>query len=149
FAYDQLATGSVSAGHLTSHSIERRDDAGQLLDTIDQFDSTYWPDGNLDTVTTTREDGASRTGTVSYDPFGISIVHLTLTATGLPTTEITIDRNALTLNAMSTTDPNGTKRGAFFDGFDRVYMSTITPPGGSEGALSFVSFVGFAGGASQ
>src|SRR6185295_1263177 len=42
-----------------------------------------------------------------------------------------------------------TKRGARFDGFDRLTMSTITPPGGAEGALSFVRFDGFSDGATQ
>src|SRR5262249_28434262 len=139
----QLAAGSVSFGHLTSHSVERRDDTGTPMNTIHQFDTTWNPSGNPETVTTTREDGASRTVTVHYDPFELAIATLTVTATAVPTTTVSIDRDPLTLNATSTTDPNGTKRGARFDGFDRETMSTITPPGGTEGALSFVHYDGF------
>lgn len=145
FEYDQLAAGSVSVGHVTSHSVERRDDAGTLMKTIHQFDTTWNASGSLQSVTSTREDGASRKLTIdAYDPFELAVVHLTVTATGVPDTTMTIDRHPLTLDAVSTTDPNGTKRGAHFDGFDRQTMSTITPPGGAEGALSFVQYSGFA-----
>jgi hypothetical protein len=131
-----VAAGSVSLGHMTSHDVERHDDTGTLLNSIHQFDITWNASGNPSAVTTTR-DGASRTVTVHYDLFELAMIDLTVTATGLPATTETIDRDPLTLNATSTTDPNGTKRGARFDGFDRETMSTITPPGGTEGALWF------------
>ncbi|HEY6177082.1 MAG TPA: RHS repeat-associated core domain-containing protein [Kofleriaceae bacterium] len=142
FEYDQLPVGNVSAGLVTSHTVERRNDTGALLDTIRQFDTT-WEDGNPKVVATTREDGASRSVSVDYDPFGLAITDLTVTASGLPTTHTSIVRDPLTLFAVNTTDPNGTKRGAYFDGFDREYMSTITPPGGTEGALSYIRYLGF------
>ena len=46
-----------------------------------------------------------------------------------------ITPDPVTLNITSTTDPNGTVRGATYDGFGRVLLSKITPPGGVGGRV--------------
>ena len=143
--YDQLAAGNVSSGFPTSHSVERHDDLGGLLGTVREFDTTFDTLGNPLTVTMTRDDdGVTRTATVDYDPFRLVPAVITLTATGVPATQIVVTHDPVTLNALTTTDPNGTLHGTTFDGFGRPVLSTMTPPGGSVGALAATSFVGFA-----
>jgi RHS repeat-associated protein len=143
--YDQLAAGTVSAGFLTSHTVERRDDTGTVLATLRTFDAIYDATGNLASVTTTREDGATRTVTATYDPFGLAPLSTTTSATGVPALQTTIIRDPITLTVLSVTDRNGTQHGTTFDGFDREILSTITPPNGTPGALSHVSYLGFTG----
>lgn len=143
--YDQLAAGSVSAGFLTSHTVERRTEAGALFGAIRRFDATYDTSGNLTSITTTREYVAKRSATTTYDPFGLALVSLTTAATGAPTTTSSITLDPVTLNAPTTTDPNGTEHGARFDGLDREILSTSTSPGGAEGALSVTTYLGFTG----
>jgi hypothetical protein len=151
--YDGLPSSTVSAGLVTAHSIERRDDAGVLLSTIRQFDATYDTAGNPSTITTTRDDGATRTASATHDSFGLAPVTVTVMSPTAPTLQTTFDRDFVTLNAIATTDPNGTQHGVTLDGFERPVLSTMTPPGGakaccrrqpiwasSETALSGVAF---------
>ena len=144
--YDGQASGSVAAGLVTSHTVERRDDTGAPLGTgtIRQFDATFDAAGNPKTVTTTREDGATRTVTVGYDPFGLAVATTTVTASGGLTLQTTITRDSVTLNPTSVTDPNRTQYGTAFDGFNRVTQTTVMPPGGSLGVLSTFKYYGFA-----
>jgi RHS repeat-associated protein len=100
-------------------------------------------------VTRTREDGAVQKATMIYDVFGLGPVSIQTDATNsdgtaLPSLTTTITRDPLTLNVLSTADPNGTRVGQTFDGFDRVRLSTVTPQGGATGVLSSISYVGFA-----
>jgi RHS repeat-associated protein len=157
--YDTLTLGQVAAGFVTGHTVSRRrtDDGTVINDAkgrsdIRLFDATYDPAGNPKTATTTRDDDATRTVTTDYDPFGLAPVNVKINATNvggvqLPalTTRITLD--PLTLDATSTTDPNGTQSGNTFDGFGRVLLSSVTPSGGgASGVLSSISYVGFAAG---
>src|SRR5262249_16884696 len=69
WAYDGLPAGSVAAGRPTAHLVDRRTpDDGQLVRTVRAFDATYDAVGNLSTLTTRREDGATRTDTFTYEP---------------------------------------------------------------------------------
>jgi RHS repeat-associated protein len=142
FEYDKLAVGSVSTGFPTAHTVERRDELGVLRSTVREFDTTFDAFGNPLIITTSRGD-AARTTTIAYDPFKLVPTTLTMAATGLPTRQIVIARDPVTLNAVTTTDPNGTQHGTTFDGFDRPVLSLVTPPGGAQGALSVTSYVGF------
>ncbi|MGH9885694.1 MAG: toxin TcdB middle/N-terminal domain-containing protein, partial [bacterium] len=146
FEYDTLQAGSVSSGFLTSRSVERRDDTGHPLGTIREFDATYDDAGNPHTMTTSREDGASRSATVDYDSFGLAPVKVTSEASNVPTIQISITRDPLTLLVTGVTDPNGTQRGKHFDGFNRPTMLTVTLSGGVPGALSVTSYQGFGDG---
>jgi hypothetical protein len=148
FWYDGLAFNSVSAGHVTVHEVSRRDENGKVLDSSTDFSARYDANGNPIQITTSR-DGAQRTLAIGYDPFLLATNSLRLSATNLPTTVVSVVRDPLTLQALSTTDVNGTKHSARFDGFDRQTMSTITPPGGTEGALGVVRYDGFTEGATQ
>jgi RHS repeat-associated protein len=166
--YDGLPQGSVSAGLITAHLVERRDQSGGSLGTIRQFDATYDAAGNPLTVTTTRDDGATRTVSAAYDPFGLATTGITVTASDapsdpgtsslrvaggvtlppptLPPTLVTsITRDPVTLLVTSTTEPTGTQHGATYDGFERRLLETVTPPGGAKGVLSVVSYLGFTG----
>jgi RHS repeat-associated protein len=147
--YDHLPVGSISSGFPTSYTLERRDDAGALLTTIRQFDATFDALGNPVTVTSTREDGATRTATTDYDPFRLAPTGILTTATGVPPMQTTITRDPLTLIVRSVTAPTGEQHGTIVDGFDRVVLSTQTPIGGAEGAMSFTRYLGFAGGDSS
>ena len=148
YEYDQLPLGNVAAGLATSHTVDRHSDTGQLLGTIRQFDAVY-SNGNPVDVYTTREDGAMRDVSITFDPFGLVIVNLFTIATDVPTTHVTITPDPVTLAPTTTIDAYGTQYGASFDGFDRQTLSTVTPAGGAAGALSFTSFLGFSGNDSQ
>jgi RHS repeat-associated protein len=142
-------TGSVSKGFLTGHSVENRaTDDGTLLGTARVLDSTLDTFGNPVTMTMTREEGATRTLTLTYDSFGIALVSARSAASGGPTTvpsmTTTITLDPLTMEVLGKTDPTGTRAGATYDGFGRILLSTITPPGGTEGALSSTVYSGFA-----
>ena len=146
FEYDNLPAGSVSSGFVTSHSVERRaTDDGTLLNTVRTFDAGYDIAGVPTSVTSKREDGAVRTVTLQYEPFGLVSVGAMIAGTGAPPVQVTVARDPITLNALSTTDVNHTQRGTDFDGFGRVVRSKITPPGGSLGVLSTRSYLGFSG----
>ena len=143
--YDNLPSGAVSTGLVTSHSLERHaTDSGELLGTVRVFDATYDGLGNISTVTTTR-GAASRTTTFTFDPFGLVPTQTRIDATGVPSRLVTTTYDPLSLQAASSTDINGTVRGLDFDGFDRPVRSTLTPAGGSLGIVSTTSYLGFDG----
>ena len=147
----KLPPGKVSNGFVTAHTVSRLNlDTGASLGDIRVFDATYDPaTGRLSTLTQTRDDGARQKQILDYDPFGLASVRARTEATNadgtrLPLLQTVITRDPITLNALTTTDPNGTQSGNTFDGFNRVLLSTVTPPGGTAGALSSMSYLGFA-----
>jgi RHS repeat-associated protein len=148
FEYDNLPLGLISNGFLTSHTVERRaTDDGSLLPggIIRSFDASYDFRGNVKTLTTQREDGATRTVSFEHDPFGLAPVQSKVDATDTPSLVSRVTRDALTLDVLSATDPNQTQRGVDVDGFGRIVRSTLTPPGGSLGVLLTVNYLGFSG----
>jgi RHS repeat-associated protein len=157
--YDTLAVGSISNGFVTAHNTERRDTSGRLLSTVRDFDATWdVPTGNPTMIVTRRngegDDGASRTSTVTYEPFGLAIKSLRTDATNgdgtsLPTLNVTQTLDALTLDVLTTTDANGTLRATTYDGFARPLLTEIQAPGGTLGVLSAASYLGFTGGDAQ
>jgi RHS repeat-associated protein len=147
----KLPPGLVAHGFVTAHTVSRRNlDTGAALGDIRVFDATYDPaTGRLRTVTRTRDDGARQMHTWAYDPFGLVPVSVRTDATNangttLPFLHTSITRDPITLQALTTTDPNGTQTGNTFDGFNRVLLSTVAPPGGTAGALAAWSYLGFA-----
>lgn len=153
----QPVPGTVSAGFVTAHVVSRlnAETGAGIPDEpsrdIRVFTATYDSAGNPAAVTATREDGATSTVTTAYDPFGLVPVSVKTDATNgdrtaLPPLTTTVARDNLTLDALSVTDPNGTASGSTFDGFGRLLLSTVKPPGGAAGALSSVGYLGFAAG---
>jgi YD repeat-containing protein len=147
--YDELTHGQVSTGLPTMHIVERRSDTGALLGTVTEFDAQFTPQGNPVVMRTIREDGAVRSVAARYDDFGLAPIILEITASGLPAQRIDLGLDPLTLNVTTARDANLTVSSTRFDGFDRPIMSTITPPGGVEGALSCTTYQGFGGGDPQ
>jgi len=149
WTYDKLAAGKVSNGFVTGHDVERHDESGALLGTVHTFDATYNSAGNLNTVTTTREDTATQTVTLIYDAFQLVLTSQKIDAknadgTALPALTTAITSDQVTLNPTVVQDPNGTWRRATYDGFGRTLISFVTPPGGNNGALSSTTYNGFA-----
>ena len=155
--YDGLSANQVADGFLTAATVSRRrTDNGTVINDsrgnsdIGLFDATYDALGNPISVGTNREDGASRTVTTQYDPYGLVPVSVKIDArnasgTALPPLLTSITRDPVTLDVTSTTDPNGAKAGNTFDGFGRVRLSTVAPSGGgASGALSSINYLGFA-----
>ena len=147
----KLPPGKVSNGFVTGHIVSRLDlETGASLGDIRVFDATYDPaSGRLRTVKEKRDDGARQTQARAYDRFGLAPVSVRIDATNangtrLPSLQTDISRDPITLNALTTTDANGTQAGNTFDGFGRVLLSTVNPPGGTAGALSSMSYLGFA-----
>jgi RHS repeat-associated protein len=145
--YDNLTQGYVSAGDLTSHSRDRRDaSTGALLNTVLMYTASYDAAGNPSTVTRVREDGAVRTVSLVYDAFGLTLVGQRVDATGVPVLISSATLDEVSLDALSTLDPNQTRYGTAFDGYGRPVRATVTPPGGSLGVLATTSYQGFSGG---
>ena len=145
--YDALPSGNVSLGLLTSHTLERHaTDNGALLETIRAFDATYDTAGNISTVVQVREDGATRTTTLDYDPFGLMAVHSRTAGAATAALDSYVSVDPVSLQTLAVTDANGTQRGTQYDGFARPIISTVTPPGGTVGALATYAYSGFAGG---
>jgi RHS repeat-associated protein len=144
--YDGLAYGSISKGLPTGHIVERRaTQTGALLTAIRTFDATYDLAANPVAITSAREDGAQRTVTLDYDPFGLQVVRTRTNATGTPQLEETLALDPMSLEPLASIDANGTARGLQFDGFGRVTRTTLRPPGGSVGVLSVTRYLGFSG----
>lgn len=154
----------VSNGFVTGHTVSRlisgeQDDpaTGTPVDPanpeIREFTAAYDSNGNLTAITRTRDDGAKQTVQTIYDlrqePFALAPTSVRVTATNadgttVPAMTTTITRDALTLNAVNTSDPNGTRRGNTFDGFNRVLLSEVSPLDGPSGVLSAMTYTGFA-----
>jgi YD repeat-containing protein len=147
--YDELTLGQVSRGLPTAQFVERRTEAGALLGTVRLLEAQYGSEGNLTVVTNRRDDGAVRTTAVRYDDFALAGIIFRTNATGLPEQRIDLGRDPLTLNVTTSRDANLTVSSTRFDGFDRPVMTTVTPPGGVEGALSCTTYQGFGGGDAQ
>lgn len=149
YNYDELPTGQVSNGFLTSQQSERRDtQSGALLDAsaIRRFDVQYDTYGNANVVTTDSGDGRTRTLTRGYDPFGLVPISFHTVATGAATLDTRINIDAVTLHPLTLTEPNQTQLGMTYDGFGRPVLSTVRPPGGVVGALAATTYLGFEGG---
>jgi RHS repeat-associated protein len=149
--YDGLPAGSVSNGRVTSHDVDRWvTDTGSLLNrngmstTVHKFDATYDSAGNLRTVRTQRDTDA-RIVTFAYDSFGLGPVHTTIDASGIPSVDVAVTFDPISLQPISSTDTNQMTRGTDYDGFGRPVRGTVTPPGGTLGALSTMSYLGFSG----
>ncbi|NPD25809.1 hypothetical protein HPP06_20560 [Corallococcus exiguus] len=143
--YDGLAQGSVSAGHLTSHSRDRRDTAtGALLNTVDDYTTSYDVAGNLSVITRVREDGATQTVKLGYDDFGLALQEERVDATGLPALKTLLTVDPVSLATLVTTDANLTQYGVDLDGFGRQVRTTVKPPGEALGVMSTTAYVGFA-----
>ncbi|HSR96114.1 MAG TPA: toxin TcdB middle/N-terminal domain-containing protein, partial [Kofleriaceae bacterium] len=142
--YDGRKDSKVSAGLLTAHSVDRLDEAGNSLGSIREFDTTFDAAGNPATMTTSRE-GTSRTATIEYDAFKLVPVLLKTEATGVPTMQISLTRDPLTLDVVSTTDPHGIQHGTTFDGCNRPVMSTVARPRDTLRVLGVVAYSGFSG----
>ena len=152
FEYDGLTAsagnpvGQVSDGFVTSSTVTRYDENHAPLGDIRLFDATYNADGTLQSTTKTRDEDNARNGTnFSYDPFGLVLTRQDnwSTGTNFDTLFTVFTPDPVTLNITSTTDTNGTVRGATYDGFGRILQSKITPPGGVEGILSSNAYFGF------
>ncbi len=151
----KLPTGRIAAGFITSQTVSRRNtttgapivDANGSSD-IRLFDAIFDVNGNPISVVKTRDDGASQTVTTVYDPFGLLPISMTVDATnpdGTKPPQLTsaITSDPITLNTLSTTDPNEAVSSNTYDGFSRVVLSKVKPAGGSEGVMSMVSYAGF------
>lgn len=146
WTYDGLPPGSVSAGHVTAHLLDRRSTStGAVLSTVREYNARYDAAGNLLSVTRKREDGASRTTTLGYDPFGLMLVVEHVDASGLPPFESSITLDPISLAPLSSTDANLTTHGTDFDGYGRPVRSTVTPAGGSMGVMAMSTYLGFSG----
>jgi hypothetical protein len=146
FEYDALAVGAVSLGRTTSHTVERRETTvGTLLATVRDFVATYDSRGNLATVVAARaEDGALRTVTLTYEPWGLVPSMTQVTAAGVPTLSTVYQHDLTTLAVTKEIDANGTERGTVRDGFDRVIQTTLRPPGAAPtGITSVASYANF------
>lgn len=144
FEYDGMSSGLVSQGLLTSHTVHRhRTDNGQDFRTIREFDISYDAAANPKSLTTTREDLAKRTSTVTFDEFGLAPVLVDVQGSGLPDIAVTNSIDPLTEQVLASTDANGTTRGATFDAFGRGIYETIQPKGGATGIMSATTYIGF------
>lgn len=145
--YDGLAQGSVGAGRITGHTLQRRaSDSGELFGTVRDFDATYDPAGNPFTLTSKRDDGVVRTQTLRFDPFGLVPIRTETTGTGVPALGVTFFVDPVSLDVVSAKDANSSVQGTMFDGFGRPVLATVEAPQGPSGAIVSLMYSGFSGG---
>ena len=81
--YDGLPSGSVKSGNMTAHWVDRRaTDNGAILKQILKYRAQYDAAGNVASLTTLR-DGATRSLTFAYDPFGLIRARTEVAGTGV------------------------------------------------------------------
>lgn len=147
YEYDDLPWGQVTLGYPTAHLVDRRDaETGALLDTIRVLDASYDAVGNVVEVLSTREDGAVRRTSTTYDPFGLAPVAFHIEADGAADQDTSEALDELTLAPLASTDENGTVRAQTLDGFGRVVRRLAAPPGGKLDVTVATTYLGFAGG---
>ena len=122
FEYDGFfghAAGKVTNGFLNISRVTRYDmDTHASLGDLELFQVGFDPAGNPRNISRTRdEDGAGNFTDLTYDPFGLVTTKVTVSAvnpdrTDSPQLTTIFTRDPVTLNTTSTTDPNGTARGA-------------------------------------
>ena len=153
----KLAAGTVSQGLLTSKIVSRRnaETGATIADTaggtggIRAFDIRYDDvNGVVKIASSTREDHATRVLTPTYDDFLLVATTSTISGTNpnssqLPSLSTTFGIDPVSLDVLSTTEPNGAQTGMCYDGFSRPVLSTITPVDGGGGAMSAIVYRGF------
>ena len=150
----KLAAGKVTNGFVTAEVVTRLDEHGNPINGADgksdirQFDAVFNSRGFPTSVTTIRDDGATRTVATTPDVFDLVVMSTTLTGTNADGTTVqtetsSMTRDASTLSVLTTRDSNGQKTGATYDGFGRVLTSTIIPKSGPAGTMSSLTYSGF------
>ena len=71
-------------------------------------------------------------------------MHFAEAGTNVPTINTSYSPDPLTLQIISTTDANGTQRGATYDPYGRRLLSTITTASNGQGVMTSVTYDGFA-----
>jgi RHS repeat-associated protein len=146
FEYDNLPPGSVGTGKVTSHTTDRHaTDTGTFLGTIRDYDIDYDAQGNP-TQIRRKQAGAQQTVTFDYDPFRLVVVSMADSGSGTVAVQSSRAVDPVSLLILSSTDANGTERGATYDGFGRTLLTTVKPKGGPVGARSSTTYAGYAGG---
>lgn len=144
--YDGLPLGSVGAGRVTSHSVERFDtSSGTSLGQIREYEATHDAVGNLEYVVTSRGT-AVRSIEIVYDDYGLVPIGSQLDASGVSPVRVHTTRDPLTLAIVAQTDANGTIWGQELDGLGRPTRTTVKPVDGALGVTSTTTYVGFEGG---
>ena len=144
YELDNLPTGKVSIGNQTSHTVDLyATDNGAHTSTVREFDATYDSLGNVIHTIAVRDDGVYRDATLTYDPFGLVVTSSVTTGTNVPTMTSTAELDPFTLDPISSTEPNGTRRKLEYDGFGRVVTTSVAPAGGALGILSRTTYGGF------
>ncbi len=142
FEYDQLPYGAVSAGHVTAHTVDRRETStGALIGSVRVFDAVFDATGNLASLRTER-DGATRTVGFEYDAFGVLPLRTSIDATGIPAMSVTLDVDPVSLAVLGVVDPRQVRRGADFDGFGRRVRSWLALPDGTSGVVATARYDG-------
>jgi RHS repeat-associated protein len=148
--YDNLPTGLVSTGLVTSHTIYRHDGKGEYRGTIRDYDVSYDAHSNPRRVDRRREDGANRTVGVRFDTFGLTPTEVAVGGSDVPELRTVFSLDPLTNNIISTTDPNGTTRGRKYDAIGRVAWETFkTASSTSELITRATTYSGFYGSGSR
>lgn len=146
FEYDRLPISAVGDGLVTSHIVYRHaTDTGAHIRTVREFDAEYDAQANPYRYVQAREDGASRTMTFEFDPFGLVQVQASVAGTNVPTLSASQAYDEVTGQLRSTTDVNGTIRGTKYDRFGRPRLQTIDTPQDPPGVMAAYSYLGFEG----
>ncbi len=132
YLYDGLPFGQVSIGRLSSRWVDRYDAAGNLLGTYQTGAYLYDAFGEVSAVISTRSLGgaATRTASITRDPFGATVVQVSEAASDVATTVVqTAATSTWPSLGATTTDAAGVKRREEYDSFGRPVRSTVTVAG--------------------
>ncbi len=144
FEYDHLLGGVVSDGLVTSHTIYRHAaDTGAWLDTIRDYDVEYNTSANPIEVTKEREDGARRVVTLEHDAFETTVTRTVVRGSNTPDLQFVYEVDPVSLDLVTSTDPNGTSTSATLDGFGRKVLRSIATLDGPRGVVETTHYFGF------
>lgn len=145
YEFDNRPLGELTNGYETSHAVDYYiTDQGLKTQTVRLFDASYDALGNLVHTISVRNDNVYREQTLTYDPFGLAVVSTQMGGTNVPTLTTTVAVDPFTLDPISYTDANGTRRKVTLDGFGRPAATSIAPPGSNTfGIVSQTTYTGF------
>ena len=132
YRYDDRPEGQVDLGLPTHLIVERYDTSADDEPPLDEFMAaavSYSAYGDVTRIRRPRDDGVEQTWEMTYDPFRLTPITTTVTASDVQTVlHASTDVDPFSLRPLALHDENGTTWRSYHDGFGRGVLETVQPP---------------------